>query len=79
MKVWLIWNLKRFLLHIPVGVLAYTMSLVSPGLGIICTAAFIYYELNEDKHISDHAYKDSQGFLGGLLIAHVIHLGIIYL
>jgi len=69
-------ELKRVLLHIPVGLLVCLLAYVSWPLALVFTVAFLYYEMNEDMHISDEAWKDVKGLLWGLGIGGVIMFGL---
>lgn len=73
MKLWFIWDVKRFLIHVPLGIAIYDLSLDKSNAGLIFAMLFTVYELTEDMHISDKAYPDIQGVLGGMIIAHLIH------
>lgn len=57
----------RMLLHIPIGVV---MSIPIFGWGLI--PLFIFYELNEDVHTKDQAWKDIFGAIVGYIIGMVI-------
>ena len=57
----------RVLLHIPAGIV---MSLPVIGWGLI--ALFIYYEKNEDFHVTDEAWKDVFGAMAGFIIGLVL-------
>ena len=65
----------RLVLHAGLGLISAYVGLQSIQAAIVVLAAaliFITYELNEDKHCHDKAYKDIIGFLlfiyAGLLI-----------
>ena len=58
----------RILLHIPHGVLAV---LLKGWKSLAFTAAFLVYELNQDKHEKDEAFKDIYGFLAGMAIGYI--------
>lgn len=63
----------RVLVHIPVGALLVFLGLyVGWWLAMTFTIGFLAYELNEDKHLSDNAWKDLKGFLWGLGIGGII-------
>jgi hypothetical protein len=92
MKLWIIWDIKRFMIHVPAGLWNYLIAVIVFNLlggipGAIVSAAiilggiavFIYYEHNEDKIIEDCAFKDTQGFLAGIYAAPVIHALIVFL
>lgn len=67
---------RRVLLHIPVGLLACLLCYVHWGLAFAFTISFLYYELNEDMHLSDEAFKDVKGFCWGLGIGGCIMFGL---
>ena len=56
----------RILLHIPHGVLAVLLK--KP---LAFTVAFLVYELNQDKHENDEAFKDIYGFMVGMAIGYI--------
>jgi len=59
-------KLRRILLHVPVGILAVIFGYwVGWWLAIIFAAGFWLYEVNQDSHVSDQAYRDLKGFLWG--------------
>jgi len=62
-------NIKRILIHIPVGML---IPFLAAGVAIVFGAGFILYELNEDWHLNDQAYIDLQGFLIGITVGQVL-------
>ena len=35
------------------------------------TAAFLVYELNQDRHEEDEAFKDIYGFMAGMAIGYI--------
>lgn len=65
----LVHSVWRTLLHIPVGWGVYKACKKNPAAGISYAAWFIAYELNEDRHLTDKAYKDLQGAMIGLELA----------
>lgn len=69
MKLWFLWDVYRFALHVPVGMALYWMCKDSPAAGISFACWFLAYELNEDRHLSDKAHIDIQGAIGGVLLA----------
>jgi len=70
-------ELKRVLLHIPLGLLTVLFGYyVGWWLAIIFATLFIFYELNEDMHLCDEAYKDIKGFIWGLGIGGLIIFGL---
>ena len=68
-RLWLVWNSKRFFLHLPIGLL-YAIADIPGAIGL--TALFALYEINEDRHVKDSAYIDVQGALAGVIIAIMI-------
>ena len=66
MKIPLIHSLWRFLIHIPIGITAYKLCKKNGILGLVFILLFIAYEESEDNYLSDKAYKDYQGAMGGL-------------
>lgn len=64
-------ELYRVLLHIPVGLLTCLLCYVHWGLAIAFTVSFLYYELSQDMHLSDQAFKDIKGFCWGLGIGGI--------
>jgi hypothetical protein len=69
-------DLKRMLIHVPVGVLSGVFIQHLLIIGLVFTAAWFYYEWNEDENIRDHAFLDVWGFLVGMGIIGVVYLGI---
>ncbi len=69
-KFWL--ALDRFWIHIPVGLMAVILYGLSPIAGAGFTFIFWRYEKNEDRYLRDMAWKDYQGFLGGMAIGGLI-------
>ena len=67
-------ELKRLLLHIPLGLLVCLLCYVHWALALAFVISFLYYELNQDMHLSDDAFKDIKGFLYGLGIGGIIML-----
>ncbi len=55
----------RFLIHLPVGVLAAWLCYYSWAVGIPFVVAFLTYQVIEDWRIKDRSYKDALGFLFG--------------
>jgi len=70
-------EIKRVLIHIPLGLLTVIFGYwVGWWLAIVFAAGFWLYEVNEDYHISDEAWKDLKGFLWGCGIAGIIMVGL---
>jgi len=64
-------ELKRVLMHIPVGLVTLVIGFFAWWVGAIFALGFVFYELNEDWHLSDGAWQDIKGFLWGLGIGGV--------
>lgn len=64
--------MKRVFIHIPIGIIIALLSIVDSLLPISFTLLFILYEINEDRHLGDCAYKDIQGSLIGLAVGGLI-------
>jgi len=69
-------DLARVLMHIPVGLVACLLVYAHWSLAIIFAMSFLYYELNEDMHLSDEAFKDVKGFIWGCGIGGVVILAL---
>jgi len=70
-------ELKRVLLHIPLGLLTVLFGYyIGWWLAVIFAVGFLVYEVDEDWHISDEAYKDVKGFIWGLGIMGVVVFGL---
>ncbi|MBE0481830.1 MAG: hypothetical protein IBX68_12755 [Dehalococcoidia bacterium] len=63
--------MKRLLLHIPVGVACAALVLAHWSLALVLTIAFLTYELNQDRHKKDRAFKDIAGFAWGIALAGI--------
>lgn len=74
MKIWFIWDIKRFLLHTLAGLVFYATALIIPPLTFGVIFLFIVYELKEDLHLKDGAYIDIQGAFGGVIIMLILHI-----
>ena len=59
-------DIFRIILHIPVGIICFIGLGISWALGMVFFLGFMVYELNEDMHLKDSAYKDILGFMVGL-------------
>lgn len=64
--------MKRILIHIPIGLIIAFLSKIDTILPLCFTILFLIYEVNEDKHLNDNAYKDISGALIGLGIGGII-------
>ncbi len=69
----LIPSISRFLIHVPVGMLAGNMLRNDPALGAAFTGMFALYEIAEHIDIKDNLWKDVNGFLGGAALDYGIH------
>ena len=58
----------RILIHIPHGILAV---LLKGWKSLAFTAAFLVYELNQDRHKDDKAFKDIYGYMAGMAIGYI--------
>jgi len=65
-------ELRRVLLHIPIGLLTCLLCFVHWILALAFVISFLYYELNQDMHLSDQAFKDIKGLLYGIGIGGVV-------
>jgi cytochrome b subunit of formate dehydrogenase len=60
--------------HFVGGGVALLLSAISPFASILLFAGFMIYELNEDYHITDQAFKDILEFLLGMYMAAILML-----
>jgi len=60
------------LAHLLGGLLAGLASMFNPALSVLATVVFLIYELDEDWHISDEAFRDIKEYLIGLFISLII-------
>lgn len=58
----------RFWLHFPVGLLIMLAAWLGWQYGVICAGMFLFYEVNEDGHISDQAWIDTKGALAAVFV-----------
>ena len=58
----------RTLIHLPVGAATVFLFFFSAHMAWIFFISFLIYELNEDFHIKDNAWKDLAGFMWGIVI-----------
>ena len=64
------------IIHFIGGVITALAAIKAPVLGFIMAIVFLVYELNEDWHIRDEAFKDIRAYLVGLFItalAYILH------
>jgi len=71
-------DIRRVLLHVPVGLIAGFMYFAHWSFPVIFIALFIVYEKNQDKYVKDQAWKDIKGAIWGCGISGVI-IGILRL
>ena len=69
-------ELRRVLLHIPLGLLTVLFGCVGWWLAVIFAAGFLVYEVDEDMHLSNGAFKDIKGFCWGLGVGGLIIFGL---
>jgi len=65
-------DICRVLLHIPVGMFTCFAGYVAWWLAVVFATGFLLYEMNEDWHIKDEAWKDIKGYLWGIVIGSLI-------
>jgi len=64
------------IIHFIGGVITALAAIKAPVLGLVIAIVFLVYELNEDWHIRDEAFKDIRAYLVGLFItalAYILH------
>lgn len=66
-------ELRRVLLHLPLGLLTCLLGYAYWWLALIFAAGFIIYELNQDWN---DAYKDIKGWLWGIGIGGSVMFGL---
>ena len=59
------------LAHYYGGFLSGLCCLFNPVLSVLATGVFLIYELDEDWHISDEAFRDIREYLLGLFAAMI--------
>jgi len=62
------------LAHIMAGIICGIMTLLHPVMAVIGVALFIIYELDEDWHLSDKAFKDILEFTIGYYLVAVMYI-----
>ena len=67
-----IYDIKRALLHAPVGALAAWLCFNLPAIGTPFFIGFLVYEIAEDWRIKDRGYKDILGFLWGFAVTGAV-------
>lgn len=73
-EIRLLWNEFSFytVVHFLAGVLTVLSVVVThPIVAGIAFVGFMVYELNEDRHLRDHAYKDILEYCIGVYVAIV--------
>lgn len=69
-KLGIIWDDKRFWMHVPIGIAIVILALYVHWIASFSmTFLFGLYEVTEDMKLKDGAWIDIQGALGGILIA----------
>lgn len=61
--------MNRLAQHLPAGAAIVGLWHYEPGAGISVLVLFCAYELNQDKHKRDRAYKDLEGAAWGAAAA----------
>ena len=61
--------------HAGAGARTIFGSLISPCVTIVAFLGFMIYELNEDWHLSDQAYKDILDYCVGLYLTILVMVG----
>lgn len=69
-----IWKRLTFLSHFVSGMLTAAMSIYSVVLAILMFLVFLIYELNEDWHIKDEAWRDILSYGLGIYLMAVVFL-----
>jgi hypothetical protein len=64
-------DLYRIALHLPIGLLVAFSAETYPVLSAILFLCLVVYELNEDWHLRNSAYKDILGALVGIFIGDI--------
>ena len=64
---------ERILLHMPHGLLFVLFGYIAWWLAIGWIALLVIYEVNEDGHLTDNAWKDIKGMLWGVGIGGAIY------
>ncbi len=65
-------DIRRALLHFPVGVFVAWLILVNPALGIMLGITFLVYEIMNDWRKKDWSYKDVYGYAFGLAVGSLL-------
>lgn len=64
------------LLHMAFGFITTLSILIHPVLSVLCFLAFIIYEYDEERHLSDAMYEEISEYATGMAIAILMLLGI---
>ena len=62
------------LAHIIAGIICGITTLLHPVMAVIATLLFLIYELDEDWHLSDKAFKDILEYAIGYYIVMTIYV-----
>ena len=62
------------LAHIMAGIICGITTLLHPVMAVIATLLFLIYELDEDWHLSDKAFKDILEFAIGYYLVAVMYI-----
>lgn len=60
--------------HMLLGVLIVVLTKVNPLASILLFISFVIYELDEDWHISDSAYRDIFELMASMVICSIVYL-----
>lgn len=60
-------KIVRCILHVPAGAINGLLFTLGAHIGWAFLFVFMVYELNEDKHLKDHAYLDLFGWFWGFI------------
>jgi hypothetical protein len=60
--------------HIVAGLIASLATFINPVAGVLATALFIIYELDEEWHIRDESYRDILEFAVGYYVGIITKL-----
>ena len=60
--------------HIVAGLIASLATFINPVAGVLATALFIIYELDEEWHLKDESYKDILEFAVGYYVGIITKL-----
>lgn len=74
MEMRLLWNDVSWytVVHAGAGALTILGSLLNPCVTIVAFLGFMIYELNEDWHLTDEAYKDILDYCVGMYLTILI-------